>query len=91
MLKGVNRRIIEVLNPEDTYFERIILFLNPDVSPEEPSIGTHTNQYLKELSGSLSGNLHPKKSRSKLTKLLSFSKLLLSALLGGGIVFLFYH
>lgn len=87
MLKGVNRRIIEVLNPEDAYFERIILFLNPDVSPEETSAGAHTSQYLRELSQSL----HPSKQLRKGRYLRHFCSLFLSALFGGGIVLFFFH
>ncbi len=34
MLKGVNRQILEVTNPESPYFERIIFFVRPEHGAE---------------------------------------------------------
>ena len=30
MLKGVNKQILEITNPESPYFEKIIFFVRPD-------------------------------------------------------------
>jgi hypothetical protein len=32
MVKGVNRRVIEINRPDSDYFERAVLYLKPDVS-----------------------------------------------------------
>ncbi len=85
MIKGVNRRIIEILNPEDVYFERVILFLNPDVSAEEPALGAHTGEYLKELTQIAK----QKKKRALPRRCLSLLKFLGGAAVGGGIAALF--
>jgi hypothetical protein len=85
LIKGVNRRIIEILNPEDVYFERVILFLNPDIPAEEPSLGTHTGEYLKELT-----QIAKQKRKRKLPRrCLSVLKFAGCAAAGGGITALF--
>ena len=32
MLKGVNRQVVEISQPENKYFERILLFVRPEYS-----------------------------------------------------------
>ncbi len=32
MIKGVNRKVIEINRPDSAYFERAVLYLKPDVS-----------------------------------------------------------
>lgn len=32
MIKGVNRKVIEINHPESAYFERAVLYLRPDVN-----------------------------------------------------------
>ena len=32
MLKGVNRQVVEIAQPENKYFERILLFVRPEYS-----------------------------------------------------------
>ena len=32
MLKGVNRQVLEITQPENKYFERILLFVRPEFS-----------------------------------------------------------
>jgi hypothetical protein len=32
MLKGVNRQVVEICQPENKYFERILLFVRPEYS-----------------------------------------------------------
>lgn len=50
LIKGVNKRIIEVLNPEDECFERIILFLNPNCSLDEQLLSRKTGEYVQNVS-----------------------------------------
>ena len=46
MLKGVNRKIIEVRDPDSRYFERAILFVRQgDWAPKE--IDEQAEQYLR--------------------------------------------
>ena len=32
MLKGVNRQVVEIAQPENKYFERVLLFVRPEYS-----------------------------------------------------------
>ena len=32
MLKGVNRQVVEILQPESAYFEKVIFFVKPEFS-----------------------------------------------------------
>ena len=38
MIKGVNKRIIEINNPQSIYFEKAIFYLKPNVSQLPDSI-----------------------------------------------------
>lgn len=38
MIKGVNRRVIEINNPDGEYFEKAILFVKPEKSGDNPKI-----------------------------------------------------
>lgn len=49
MIKGVNKRIIEVLNPEDECFEKIIFFVNPDIKQESSFLSRRTDEYLSKV------------------------------------------
>lgn len=49
MIKGVNKRIIEVLNPEDRYFEKVILFLSPTVKADDYLVQKHASEYLQTI------------------------------------------
>lgn len=40
MIKGVNKRIIEINNPESVYFEKAVFYLKPSVR-ELPNSVTH--------------------------------------------------
>ncbi|MGI5960046.1 MAG: hypothetical protein ACOX60_11630 [Massiliimalia sp.] len=50
MIRGVNKNIIEVLNPEDEYFEKIIFFLNPNTQAEQTLLSSKTDEYVTRLS-----------------------------------------
>ena len=50
MIKGVNKKIIEVNNPDSLYFERAVFYLRPEVSdlPDElPK--RETDKYIENL------------------------------------------
>ncbi|MEF9983864.1 MAG: hypothetical protein RSD67_02100 [Oscillospiraceae bacterium] len=51
MLRGVNKSIIEVLETENKYFEKAILFIRADVKSTENSVlGEKANEYLNSVS-----------------------------------------
>ena len=43
MIKGVNKKVIEINHPDSAYFERAVLYLKPDVKDIPPSRGTDGN------------------------------------------------
>lgn len=50
MIKGVNKRIIEINNPENDYFEKAILFINSSKLQEpEPILKRSADIYFKNL------------------------------------------
>lgn len=50
MIKGVNKRIIEINNPENEYFEKAILFINPSKIEERDKLVTkNADAYFKTL------------------------------------------
>jgi len=75
MLKGVNKLIIEVSNPESDFFERAIFFVKPEKS------NTVTRELSENVSGimnkaeaaSKSGRIKPRKPRTKKHSLLKFA------------------
>lgn len=47
MIKGVTRRIVEIKNPADGYFERAVLYLRADVPPAgKREALRHAEEYL---------------------------------------------
>lgn len=50
MIKGVNRRVIEINNPDGEYFEKAILFVKPEKSGDKPEIlRIAARKYLSEV------------------------------------------
>ena len=50
MIKGVNRRVIEINNPDGEYFEKAILFVKPEKSSDKPeTLRIAARKYLSEL------------------------------------------
>lgn len=49
MIKGVNKRIIEVMNPDDRYFEKAILFLSPSAKGDDYLLQSRANEYLRTI------------------------------------------
>lgn len=72
MLKGVNRKIIEVNRPDSIYFEKAVFYLRPNVRelPEEIS-NAEISQYINRL-----GLEYHRRKRSAM-----IGKILISALL----------
>jgi hypothetical protein len=50
MIKGVNKRVIEINNPESIYFERAIFYLKPGVKELPSSVAdAELDHYLRSL------------------------------------------
>ncbi|MBR4093036.1 MAG: hypothetical protein IKK32_04115 [Oscillospiraceae bacterium] len=50
VIKGVNRRVIEINNPDGEYFEKAILFVKPEKSGDKPeTLRIAARKYLSEL------------------------------------------
>ncbi len=45
MIKGVNKKIIEVNNPDSQYFDKVVLYIKPSVEVHS----TEVDRYLKSL------------------------------------------
>lgn len=57
MLRGVNKQIVEVNNTGNRYFEKAILFVNPqyaDISRHK--LDVEANKYIESLGNAASGN-----------------------------------
>ncbi len=67
MLKGVNKRIVEVNDPDSLYFERAVFYLRPNVTvvPDMVSHLEAERLYTKALGGRKEGCSH-KARRKKL-------------------------
>ncbi len=71
MLKGVNRRIIEVNNTENKYFERAIVFVRPEYNATDMDLLTQkANGYVSEVLGAGPGFLRQEALRRRRRKIL---------------------
>lgn len=84
MIKGVNRHIIEVNDPEPACFERVILFLHKEANHDPALINRQTESYLSLLAASY------RRKRQFKRWLLHLSSLLLAACSGGIISYLLF-
>lgn len=84
MIKGVNKRIIEVNHPEDQYFEKVILFLSPKVKYEHLVVQQHVDEYLKVLAPKIKQK-NERKRKLKPKWMLVFQ--LAAAAVGGGLIY----
>lgn len=66
MIKGVNKKVIEISRPDSIYFERAVLYLRPEVT-EVPLYAAmeETDDYFSDLS-------HLKRGRTGLRSILLF-------------------
>ena len=77
MIKGVNRQILEVVNPENEYFERVIFFVKPEYSNlEDGKLNFEATMYSK------GSGKPPRIKRKKLDRLFGCCKLLASGVAG---------
>ena len=54
MLKGVNKHVVEVVDMENEYFEKAILFLRPDrPSADEGTLRQRAGEYIRKIQGKL--------------------------------------
>lgn len=74
MLKGVNRQVVEVSEPESEYFERIIYIVKPEFSD------LNRSKLLKEAGKIGSSSSAPVKPLRQRKKLSSFAKFALISL-----------
>lgn len=82
MLKGVNRKIIEVRDPDSRYFERAILFVRQgDWAPKE--IDEQAEQYLRAASEEMGRTRTAAPSATLLKERVGLRKLLFRARGGG--------
>jgi hypothetical protein len=73
MIKGVNKQIVEINNPQNTYFEKAILYIKPSMSEiSSKFLAKEAQSYLKSISQSISKN---KKSRKNILKYVLFALL----------------
>ncbi len=82
MIRGVNKNIIEVISTDNQYFERAILFVKSSCNTDKEVLNRKAGEYIKSLpmeKQSIKG-YHQKNS-----KFIDNGKLLISALIGGGI------
>ena len=80
MLKGVNRQVVEVPQPESDYFEKVIFFVKPEY------FGMGEAGIREKAASVLKNTIKPPRNRNE-RAVLRFSaalRLLLAALLGAG-------
>ncbi len=75
MIKGVNKRIIEIINPNDEYFEKVVIFLSPKVDKNLQVINSRALEYVDNL-------CVKKRKRKPKPVFLSIAKILLPAVVG---------
>lgn len=59
MLKGVNKQILEISNPDSPYFEKIIFFVKPEGQQDESKLKAEAQKISKQ------GIKPPKTRRTK--------------------------
>ena len=57
MIKGVNKNVIEIKNPNSKYFDRAILFLREIQPPEPLHLSNLADAYLREADRNYRGHL----------------------------------
>ncbi len=83
MIKGVNKRIIEV-NPKNEYFDRIILFVNPASKCSQQVLTAKADECISSVT---TGVAFKSSAKKKVFKGISF---LLSAVAGGSAALLLF-
>ena len=93
MVRGTNKRIIEINDTQNPYFERAVLYLKDSQADSPAKALEHQAQtFLSSIrSPFLRGTKPPCLRRLSSHRIIGAIKLLLSAAAGGGITFLFLH
>lgn len=82
MIKGINKRIIEINDTNNSYIEKAILIINPDTSEnEQTKITNEVSEYFTKL---MSEELSPPKKinhKNKISPALIFSLLVITAII----------
>lgn len=81
MVKGVNRQVLEILEPQCDYFEKALFFVKPEYSNE--SDAKLRNQALKSIQNS---NSVPKTRKQKVKSKIFFVVQMLSSAVVGSII-----
>ncbi len=81
MVKGVNRQVLEILEPQCDYFEKALFFVKPEYSNE--SDAKLRNQALKSIQSS---NSVPKTRKQKVKSKMFFIAQMLSSAVVGSII-----
>lgn len=81
MVKGVNRQVLEILEPQCDYFEKALFFVKPEYSNE--SDAKLRNQALKSIQNS---NAVPKTRKQKVKSKMFFIAQMLSSAVVGSII-----
>lgn len=81
MVKGINRQVLEILEPPCDYFEKALFFVKPEYSNESDS--KLRNQALKSIQNS---NTLPKTRKQKVKSRVLFVAQLLSSAVVGSII-----
>ncbi len=78
MVKGVNKKIIEVNNPDSIYFEKAVFYLRPNVYklPEEIS-----EREIERYISNLGLEVNCKKSKIKIGRIIIYSAVVLVILM----------
>lgn len=77
MLRGVNRQVVEVKQPENTCFEKVLFFVSPDhYGMSETALQTKMNDMLKKTTYT------PTKTKSKKRIIIEIMKIAFSVLIG---------
>lgn len=81
MVKGINRQVLEILEPQCDYFEKALFFVKPEYSNE--SDAKLRNQALKSIQNS---NFVPKTRKQKVKSKMFFIIEMLSSAVVGSII-----
>lgn len=81
MVKGVNRQVLEILEPQCDYFEKALFFVKPEYSNE--SDAKLRNQALKSIQNS---NSVPKTRKQRVKSKMFFVVQMLSSAVVGSII-----
>lgn len=82
MIKGVNKQVVDVVEPDSAYFERVLFFVKPEFSGlGEGALRHKANQLLRETGdGGVAGRRLPFRRR-----LLGVIRIGAAAILGGAL------